>query len=126
MLSQDQMQAVADAYVDAYKRNDRDAVVALFAPDAVFEDPVGQPAHVGHEGIAAFWDQSHALAQIELAPADVIICGNEMVMIFEVHATVGDSTMIIDAVDVFVVDDAGKISSLKAYWDISRARSRGA
>jgi len=126
MPSQDEMLAVAAAYVDAYRRNDRDGVVALFAPDATFEDPVGQPPHNGHAGIAAFWDETHALAAIELVQRDVIVCGNEMVMIFEVHATVGDSTMILDAVDVFVVDDGGKISSLKAYWDMSRARSRGA
>ncbi len=126
MPTADEMHAIARAYVDAYKRNDRDAVVALFAPDATFEDPVGQPPHNGHEGIAAFWDQTHALASIELVQRDVIVCGNEMVMIFEVHATVGDSTMILDAVDVFVIGDDGKIASLKAYWDMSRARTRGA
>ena len=126
MPTVDQMHAVAQAYVDAYKRNDRDAVVSLFAPDAVFEDPVGQPPHDGHDGIAKFWDETHALASIELVPRDVIVCGREMVMLFEVHATVGDSTMIMDAVDVFVVGDDGKISSLKAYWDMARARTRGA
>jgi steroid delta-isomerase len=124
MPSQDEMKAIADAYVDAYKRNDKQGVIDLFRPDAIFEDPVGQPAHIGHEGIGAFWDQSHALAQIELRQKDVIVCGSEMVMIFEVHATVGDSTMVIDAVDVFVIGDDGKITSLKAYWDMARARSR--
>jgi steroid delta-isomerase len=126
MPTQDEMLAVAAAYVDAYKRNDRDGVVALFAPDATFEDPVGQPPHNGHAAIAAFWDEIHVLAAIELVQRDVIVCSNEMVMTLEVHATVGDSTMILDAVDVFVIDDGGKISSLKAFWDMSRARSRGA
>jgi steroid delta-isomerase len=122
MPTVDEMQAISDAYVDAYKRNDKDAVLALFRPDAVFEDPVGQPAHIGHEGIAAFWDQTHAMASIELVRKDLIVCGTEMVMIFEVHATIGDSTMILDAIDVFVVDDEGKVTSLKAYWDMTRAR----
>ncbi len=125
MPTTEQIHAIADGYVDAYKRNDKDAVLALFRPDALFEDPVGQPPHHGHEGIGAFWDQSHALAEIELVRRDLIVCGDEMVMIFEVHATVGDSTMVIDAVDVFVVGDDGKIISLKAYWDMSRARARG-
>jgi steroid delta-isomerase len=126
MPTQDEMLAVAAAYVDAYKRNDRDSVVALFAPDATFEDPVGKPPHIGRAAIAAFWDEIHTLAAIELVQRDVIVCGNEMVMILEVHATAGDSTMILDAVDVFVIDDGGKISSLKAFWDMSRARTRGA
>ena len=39
------------------------------APDAVWYDPVGQPPHVGHDGIAAFWDQTRTMAdKIELMP----------------------------------------------------------
>ena len=45
------MSAVADAYVDAYKRGDKEALLDLFAPDAYFEDPVGQPAHVGRQAL---------------------------------------------------------------------------
>jgi hypothetical protein len=29
-----------------------------------------------------------------------------------------------DAVEVFVVDEQGKIAELRAYWDMSRARTR--
>ena len=29
-----------------------------------------------------------------------------------------------DAVEVFVIDDDGLISELRAYWDMSRARTR--
>ena len=32
--------------------------------------------------------------------------------------------MIMDAVEIFVIDDDGKISELQAYWDMSRARTR--
>jgi hypothetical protein len=78
--------------------------------------------HLGHEGIGAYWDQSHAMASIELVKKDVIVCGTEMVMLFEVHATIGDNTMILDAVDVFVIGDDNKIVTLKAYWDMTRAR----
>ena len=43
-------------------------------------------------------------------------------MTFDIHATIGDSTMVIDAIDVFVVNDENKITTLKAYWDMARAR----
>jgi len=121
VLDQDEMIAITNAYVDAYKRNDKQALLALFAADAVFEDPVGTPPNVGHEGIGAFWDQAHALAQIELRSKDVIVCGREMVMQLEIAATVENSTMLIDAIDVVTVNDAGKIATLKAYWDMSKA-----
>lgn len=121
MPTAEQMRAIADAYVDAYNRNDKDAVLALFRADATFEDPVGTPVRVGREAIGAFWDETHALAKIELEPKQVIVCGNELVMVFAVHTTFGDSTMDLDVVDLLVVDDDGQVRGLRAFWDVPRA-----
>jgi steroid delta-isomerase len=130
MISPERVQAVVDAYVDAYRRNDKDACVALFATDAQWHDPVGEPPHVGHAGVRAFWDQARTLADaIVLVPSNVIVCANQAVMVFEIEATIdgGDgstSTMVIDAVEVFVLDDDGLIVELRAYWDMTRAHTR--
>ncbi len=128
-VSEDAVRAVVDAYVDSYRRNDKDACLALFAPDAVWHDPVGEPPHVGHEGIGAFWDQARALASsIELVPSDVIVCANQAAMVFEIHVNLGGdppSTMVMDAVEVFVIGADGRIAELSAFWDMSRARARG-
>ena len=129
MIEPERVQAVVDAYVDSYRRNDRQACLDLFAPDAVWHDPVGAPPHVGHEGVGAFWDQARAMADsIELVPKDVIVCADQAAMVFEIHVTLGGpdnpSTMVMDAVEVFVVSDEGLIAELRAYWDMSRARSR--
>jgi hypothetical protein len=43
----------------------------------------------------------------------------------EIHVTMGDSGMIMDCVETLQVNDDGKIEGMKAYWDMSRARSRG-
>jgi steroid delta-isomerase len=123
MPSPDQVRAVVDAYVEGYRRADRDAVLALFREDAVWHDPVGAPPHVGHEGIGAFWDQAHGMAErIELVPSEVTVCGDEAAMVFEIHATVGGATMVIDAVEVFTIGSDGRIALLKAYWDMAKAR----
>ena len=131
MTGPDDVRKVVDAYVDSYRRNDKQACIDLFAADAVWHDPVGEPPHVGHEGVGAFWDQARALAEsIELVPSDVIVCANQAAMVFEIHVNLAapdgqpPTTMIMDAVEVFVIDDDGKISELRAYWDMSRARSR--
>ena len=131
MTSPEEVRKVVDAYVDSYRRNDKQACIDLFAADAVWHDPVGEPPHVGHEGVGAFWDQARALAKsIELVPSDVIVCANQAAMVFEIQVTLDTpegepaALMIMDAVEVFVLDDDGKISELRAYWDMSRARSR--
>lgn len=126
-MEPDAVRAVVDAYVDAMNRNDEDAYVGLFAPDAVFHDPVGQPPHVGHDGIRAFYRGTRALASdITLTPSDVIVCGTEAVMVFGIRSRVADSEVEIDAVDVFELRDDARIERLKAYWDLTRARTRAA
>jgi steroid delta-isomerase len=123
MPTPEQIHAVIDAYVDGYRRNDKQAVLDLFHPDAVWHDPVGQPPHVGHEGIGAFWDSVHTMAEkIILEPTYVAVGGDEGAMAFGIHITVGDAPMILDAIEIFTLDDDGKIVLLKAYWDMSKAR----
>jgi steroid Delta-isomerase len=123
MPTPEQVRAAVDAYLDAYRQNSRDALLATFAPDAVWHDPVGAAPHEGHEGIGAFWDTVHTMAdRIELVPTDVIVCGPEAAMVFTIQAHTGDGGMGFDAVETFLVDDDGKITLLKAYWDMSRAR----
>ena len=126
----EQVRAVVDRYVRASNANDKAEVLSLFAPDAVWHDPVGQPPHVGVDAIGAFYDQARAMAdRIEMKPADVIVCGNEAAMVFEIHVTIGDGTngvqgMVMDAVETFEIDEHGRISGMKAYWDMTRARPK--
>jgi steroid Delta-isomerase len=123
MPTPEQVRTLIDTYVDGYRRNDKQAVLDLFRHDAVWHDPVGAPPHVGHEGIGAFWDQAHEMAEsIVLEPRYVVVAGDEGVLAFEIHARTAGGTMIIDAVEVFTVDDDGKIVLLKAYWDMAQAR----
>ena len=125
MPTADEVKAVAEAYVAASNANDKDAVLALFAPDAVWFDPVGQPPHVGHDGVGEFYDQSRALAdRIELKLNDVIVCDSEAAMVLEIHVFMGDGGMVMDCVETLAVDDNGKISGMKAFWDMSRARPK--
>ena len=123
MPTPEEVKALAEAYIAASNANDKDAVLALFAPDAVWFDPVGQPPHVGHQGVGEFFDQTRALAdRIEMKLNDVIVCGTEAAMVLKIHAVMGDGGMIMDCVETLTVDDNRKISGMKAYWDMSRAR----
>ena len=43
MPTQTEMKAALQAYIDGFDAGDADAIMALFATDAVIEDPVGSP-----------------------------------------------------------------------------------
>ena len=127
MPTPEQVKAAAEGYVAASNANDRQSVLAHFAPDAVWFDPVGQPPHVGTEGIGAFFDLTRTMAEsIEMKLIDVIVAGGEAAMTLEIHVTIGGSETIMDCIETLEVNDDGKISGMKAYWDMTRVRTRGA
>ena len=122
MPSPEQVQAAVDAYVAAYTANDRDAFLDAFADDGVIEDPVGTPAHRGRDARGAFWDTVHQLTErMAFDVKDVVVCGSEAAMVFRIHAGTANAGIALDAVDIFQVDDDGKIESMRAFWDMSRA-----
>jgi steroid delta-isomerase len=123
MATPDQIRAAIDAYVDGYNRADREAVVALFAPNAELIDPVGTPKHTGADGIRNFWDQVRSITEdIKLVPQEIVICGSEAVMVFTIEARSAGAGMRMTAVDVFEFDDAAKITRCKAFWDMEQGQ----
>jgi ketosteroid isomerase-like protein len=123
MPTADEMRASVAAYVDASNRNDRDAVLAMFAPNAVWFDPVGAPPHEGRAGVSEFWDETRQMAdRIEMVCDNVIACGDEAAMTFRIRATIGQHTMEMDGVETFLFDGDGRFALVKAYWDMTRAR----
>lgn len=124
MPTPEQVRAAVDAYCDAYARNDKRAFLDVFADDGVVIDPVGTPEHAGLEARAAFWDGVHGLAEsLRFDVHHVHVCGGEAAMVFTINAHLaGGGGMAMDAVDVFRIDDAGRVALLEAYWDMAEAR----
>jgi steroid Delta-isomerase len=119
----EQIRATVNGYVAAYKANDREALLALFAPDAEWIDPVGTPMHHGRDGVGAFWDMSRTMADsIELRPVHIHVCANEAALVMEIHSVVGGAGLVLDAVDIFTFDDEARITTGKAYWELEKAR----
>jgi steroid Delta-isomerase len=123
MPTPEQLRATVDAYVAAYAANDREALLALYAPDTEWTDPVGTPTHHGREAVGEFWDATHAMADsIVLRPVHVHVCGDEAALVMEIHTVVGGAGMLLDAVDVFTFDDDARIKTGRAYWELAKAR----
>ncbi len=113
-------------HIEFIAAGDREAWLANFAEDAVVEDPVGpsplDPTGKGHRGRAAigdFWDRVIGPCAVRFAIDRCYTCGDEIANVGTIYNTLPGSDGEIGAEGVFVyrVDAAGKIVSLKAYWD---------
>jgi ketosteroid isomerase-like protein len=115
--------------MDAVIRGAKDEWLALFAEDAVVEDPVGSsifdPEGVGHHGkaaISAFWDKAIALAErFEFDIRDSFAAGSEVANVGTISAFLpGGMRVDTEGVFVYRVDEAGQIQSLRAFWETER------
>lgn len=114
---------------EAVIARDKDAWLAVFADDAIVEDPIG-PSHFdpegkGHRGrdaISAFWDKAIAPTdKIEFNFADTFQCGNEEANVGNIVITMGGHQVTAEGVFTYKADDAGKLVALRAYWELERA-----
>ena len=116
----EKVQAAIDNYVLAYTNNDKDLFISLWAPDAIFEDPVGADPCIGIDSISAFWDFGH-VEGMTILPTDVqtVVCGNEGILkaVMQVRNTSDNSGMNISIVDHFIVNEQGELTSGRAFWD---------
>jgi len=120
----------AQRSMDAVTRGTKDEWLALFADDAVVEDPVGvsmfDPAGTAHHGraaISAFWDKAIALAErFEFDIIDSFAAGDEVANVGTISAFLpGGIRIDTEGVFVYRVDEAGLIRSLRAFWETDRA-----
>ncbi len=105
--------------MQAVERGAREEWVGLFAGDAVLEDPVGDsPALQGRDAIAAFWDGGiAALDSVHFDVSRVHETTKEAAVLADVTIRAGSASARYDAVIVYQLDEAGKIVSLRAFWD---------
>lgn len=114
---QSSMRGTLEAYVARINAGDANGLVALFAPGATIEDPVGTRIKQGDE-IRTWFADSVAFAT-RITPVTPIrgSFANEAALIFDVEFTPPDSPrMRVRSLDVCTFDDAGLITSLRAYW----------
>lgn len=121
MVTEEQMKAALQTYIDAWSIPDAEAIVALFAEDAVVEDPYGTPPHEGRAAIRKFFENAVASgARLTLDGPIRGSHGDMAAMAFTVN--VGD--IVIRAIDVMRFNDDGLVVHMQALWgpsDMSRS-----
>ena len=105
---------------------DRSAWLALFADDAVVEDPIGPSmfdpegaGHCGPDAIADFYDTVIGPNRLDFDIRESYACGDEVANVGTITTTLPDgSRAIVDGVYTYRVDDLGRILALRAFWEV--------
>jgi steroid delta-isomerase len=118
----DDIREVIEAYRAAAAATDVDAYLALFADDAVMQDPVPSPPLEGTDAIREFMANAFSLVEtIDIAPEDVIVCGDEAVMVSTMRSVMPTATMQLHLVHHWTFDVEGRIRKMRVFWDPATA-----
>ena len=106
---------------------DKENWLALFAKDALVQDPIGKspldPEGNGHQGIAAiekFYDTVIANGNIEFTIVESIPCANECANYAQIVNLVGDIKIETKMIVIYRINSNNKIESLRAFWDYQK------
>ncbi|MBI3226780.1 MAG: nuclear transport factor 2 family protein [Mycolicibacterium cosmeticum] len=113
---------------EAAVARDKDAWLALFADDAIVEDPIGPShfdpegnGHRGKEAIARFFDMAIAPSQLEFHFDKTYVCGDEEANVGHIVIVSSGYRVQADGVFTYRVNAEGKIAALRAYWELAAA-----
>jgi steroid Delta-isomerase len=124
MPSTEDIQRVYEQYAAAWSRLDIDAVLALFASDAVVHDPVDGPALEGHDAIRDYFSRGRDFVRAVrlIGPVRVSRDCRHAAACIEVEEELADGIKVLEAIDVWSFDDDGHISTMNAYFGPTNLR----
>ena len=107
------------AYFAAIRAMDQQAWVNTFAEDAITHDPVGAPPTRGHQKLGRFFQSiTGAFKEVGLSEDQVFIAGNGAAVKWTGRGISKQGRKVhFEGIDVFEVNEAGKIQTLHAYWN---------
>ena len=114
----------------AVERKAKDEWLALFADDAIVEDPVGMsvldPEGKGYRGkneISAFWDRNIEPNTVRFDIHHSYAAGNEVANTGTITTTMQNGMeATVEGTFVYKVNEAGKLVSLRAFWEVDKLR----
>ena len=107
------------AYFAALRAMDQQAWVNTFAEDAVSHDPVGAQPIRGHQQLGDFFQSiTGAFKEVGLTEDQVFVAGNGAAVKWNGRGVSKQGRKVrFEGIDVFVINEAGKIETLYAYWN---------
>jgi steroid delta-isomerase len=121
MPTPDEIRSAMESYIKFMCESDIDGIMDLYADDAVVEDPVGGSVVEGRENLRNFYAGSAPKLQVELT-GPIRVSGVECAMPMLAELTMNDTKLYIDVIDVMKFNDAGKLVSMRAFWNPAEMR----
>jgi steroid delta-isomerase len=118
-MSPEVVSKAVKAYFAALRAMDQQAWVNTFAEDAIDCDPVGAPPIEGHQKLGEFFQTvMAAFKEVGLTEDQVFIAGNGAAVKWTGRGISKQGKNVhFEGIDVFEVNEAGKIQTLHAYWN---------
>jgi len=121
MPSPTEIRAIVASYIEMMCDTRVDDIMDLFDHEATAEDPVGGAMVRGIEALRNFYGAAAPMLQVELS-GPICVAGNQCAFPVLAQLTVGDNISYLDATDIFVFNEAGKIASMRAFWNPEELR----
>jgi steroid Delta-isomerase len=118
-MPRQEIERTVETYFAAIRSMNVDQWVRTFDEDAVSEDPVGAPPLQGHDELRQFFlgltDKFHRVGLTE----DTIFVAGDGAAVKWTGYGVGKNgrEVTFEGIDVFQMNEQGKIVRLRAYWD---------
>ncbi|OBA84001.1 steroid delta-isomerase [Mycobacterium sp. 1164966.3] len=122
MPSQEAIAQTVKRYLELVAKGTADDVVALYAPDATLEDPIGSDLRRGHDAIHEFYANVQDLKK-ETELVELRVCGHEAAFLWHLTLHAGDSRSRMSPISLMTFDEDAKITSMRAFWSPSDIRA---
>jgi steroid delta-isomerase len=118
-VSPEKVSRAVRAYFLAIRAMDAEAFANCFAEDGTTRDPVGSPGITGRDGIREFLESiCKNFKSVSLDEEAVFVAGNGAAVKWIGKGTSSSGKNVrFEGIDVFEVNDDGKIQNVWAYWN---------
>lgn len=114
-ISNEQAEATVRRYLALVAEGTASEIAALYAEDAVLEDPVGSTPLVGRDNIRAFYATLEPM-KVSTELQTIRTCGGEAAFQFHIETDTGAGVAIMEPLENMQFNEAGEITSMRAWW----------
>lgn len=114
-ISNEQAEATVRSYLNLVANGTADEIAALYAEDAVLEDPMGATPLVGRDNIRAFYLTLENM-KVTTELQTIRTCGGEAAFQFHIETDTGAGVAILEPLENMKFDEDGQIVSMRAWW----------